>query len=113
MGDERVLEELKKTARADLKSMHTKDYREHFRQTDEEEMEKNLPGLLRKFGADIPEPPKEDDLSLADIANEKVTKHRKQFHRAAPEDRPDHSRDAESVPEAEKNHQHPSHEREL
>jgi ankyrin repeat protein len=92
---EAALEELKKAARADLKSMHTKDYKEHFRQTDEDEMEKNLPSILRKFGADIPKERGEDDLSLADIANERVS--RKEFHRAPKEQRPDHFKEAKTV----------------
>ena len=93
-----ALEELKAAARGDLKSMHIKDYKEHFRQRDEDEMEKNLPGILRKFGADIPLEKKEDDLTLADIASEKIS--RKEFHRAPKEQRPDHFRDAETIPKA-------------
>jgi len=54
-----AVENAKRAARGDLKNMHSKDYREHFRQTDEDVMEKNLPSMLRKFGADIPEEPKE------------------------------------------------------
>lgn len=54
-----ALEGAKRAARGDLKNMHSKDYREHFRQTDEDVMEKNLPSMLRQFGADIPEQPKE------------------------------------------------------
>jgi ankyrin repeat protein len=95
-ANEAALEELKKAARGDLKSMHTKDYKEHFRQTDEDEMEKNLPGILRKFGADIPKERGEDELSLADIANERVS--RKEFHRAPKDQRPDHFKEAETVP---------------
>ena len=97
LGEE-ALEDIKRAARGDLKSMHTKDYKQYFRETDEEEMEKNLPGLLRKFGAELPEEPKEDDLSLADIANERVT--RREFHRAAPEVRPDHFKEGRAVPVA-------------
>mgnify|MGYP003385269678 FL=1 len=54
-----TLEATKRAARGDLKNMHSKDFREHFRQTDEDVMEKNLPSMLRQFGADIPEDPKE------------------------------------------------------
>ena len=90
------LEDAKRAARADLKNMHSKDYREHFRQTDEDVMEKNLPSMLRQFGAEIPEEPKEDDLSLADIANEK--KSRRQVHRASPDERPDHFKDSTAAP---------------
>lgn len=96
-----ILEELKSAARNDLKSMHIKDYKEHFRQTDEDEMEKNLPGILRKFGADIPLEKKEDDLTLADIANEKVS--RKEFHRAPKEERPEHFREADTIPKVNSN----------
>eukprot|EP00604_Paraphysomonas_vestita_P001484 CAMPEP_0174821904 /NCGR_PEP_ID=MMETSP1107-20130205/11116_1 /TAXON_ID=36770 /ORGANISM="Paraphysomonas vestita, Strain GFlagA" /LENGTH=448 /DNA_ID=CAMNT_0016039501 /DNA_START=180 /DNA_END=1526 /DNA_ORIENTATION=- len=96
--DNPILEELKATARNDLKSMHTKDYKEHFRQTDEDELEKNLPGILRKFGADIPLEKREDDLTLADIANEKVS--RKEYHRAPKDERPQHFRDADTIPKA-------------
>jgi ankyrin repeat protein len=95
-GWDEALENLKRAARADLKSMHTKDYKEHFRQTDEDEMEKNLPGILRKFGADIPKEKGEDELSLADIANERVS--RKEFHRAPKDQRPDHFKEADTVP---------------
>lgn len=56
---EEAVEAAKRAARGDLKNMHSKDYREHFRQTDEDVMEKNLPSMLRQFGADIPEEPKE------------------------------------------------------
>jgi ankyrin repeat protein len=97
-GWEEALENLKRAARGDLKSMHTKDYKEHFRQTDEDELEKNLPSILRKFGADIPKEKGEDELSLADIANERVS--RKEFHRAPKEQRPDHFKQAETVPGA-------------
>ena len=63
-SDVESLEGAKRAARGDLKNMHSKDYREHFRQTDEDVMEKNLPSMLRKFGADIPEEPKEVFLFL-------------------------------------------------
>lgn len=95
-GDGSALEDAKRAARGDLKNMHSKDYREHFRQTDEDVMEKNLPSMLRKFGADIPEEPKEDDLSLADIASEKTIK--RQVHRASPADRPEHFKESAAAP---------------
>lgn len=95
-GSQEALEDAKRAARSDLKNMHSKDYKEHFRQTDEDVMEKNLPSVLRKFGADIAEDPKEDDLSLADIANEKKTK--RQLHRAPASDRPDHFKESSTAP---------------
>lgn len=76
----------------DLKSMHSKDYKEYFRVNDEEEMEKSLPATLRKFGADIPEDKKEGDLDLAAIAAERTTK--RQVHRASKEERPEHMKGA-------------------
>jgi ankyrin repeat protein len=94
--DNENLEEIKRAARNDLKSMHTKDYKQHFRDTDEEEMEKNLPDLLRKFGAELPVEPGEDDVTLHDIAYERVT--RKEFHRASPDERPDHFKEGSKVP---------------
>jgi hypothetical protein len=92
-----ALLQLQQDARNDLKDMHTKDYREHFRTTDEEEMEKNLPNTLRKFGADIPEEKKEGDLDLAAIAAEKTTK--RQVHRAPKDARPEHVKGEVSLEE--------------
>lgn len=83
-----AIEAAKRDARNELKDMHSKDYREHFRQQDEDEMEKSIPSMLKKFGAKIAEPKTEQELEFEKLAEEGGR--RRQVHRPPHEERPDH-----------------------
>lgn len=83
-----AIEAAKRDARNELKDMHSKDYREHFRQQDEDEMEKSIPSMLKKFGANIAEPKTEQELEFEKLAEEGGR--RRQVHRPPVEDLPEH-----------------------
>lgn len=93
--DPLVIETAKAHASENLRSMHQKDYKESYKQQDEDEFAKSLPATLRRFGADVPPEPTGDELDLEKIAEEKTT--RKQVHKPPKDQRPNHFQDKTSL----------------
>jgi ankyrin repeat protein len=87
----------KEMAYADIKHLHKIDYRKKY-EVDVDEQNEQLPNILHRFSDKVepPRPKEEKEMTLSDILGAEDTV--RQVHRPAPEDRPQHMKNAEAVP---------------